>query len=225
MKKAADFFSDDDRARINRAVADAESQTSAEIVPVVAESSGRYDRPEDIVGLWLGVVCLAIVWWLLPQPTAESGDWSGISASAHLVSLIAAVVVGFCVGAFAGSQVPWLRRLFTPAAQMRDEVRSRAHAVFFDNRVHRTAGATGLLIYVSLFERMAAIIADTSVLEKLGQNTLDELCARLTQSLQRSPPTDALCEILAAAGQRLAPQLPRDSQDRNELPDALVIID
>ncbi|MEX2285475.1 MAG: hypothetical protein WD648_00220 [Planctomycetaceae bacterium] len=225
MKKAADFFSDDDRARINRAVADAESQTSAEIVPVVAESSGRYDRPEDIVGLWLAVICLAIVWWMLPQPTLEPGDWSGISQSTHLVALIAAVVVGFCVGAFAGSRIPGLRRLFTPAAQMRDEVRSRARAVFFDNRVHHTAGASGLLIYVSLFERMAAIIADNNVLEKLGQSTLDELCARLTQSLRTSPPTDALCEILAAAGQRLAPQLPRDSQDRNELPDALVIID
>src|SRR5437870_5916552 len=93
-------FSDGDREAVNRAVGEAESRTSAEIVPVVAASSGRYDRPEDIVGLWTGLILLAIVWLVLPeQSTSESGSWSSIPAGLHLLALIGAVVVGFVLGA------------------------------------------------------------------------------------------------------------------------------
>ena len=56
MIKATRLITDADRQRINAAIADAELHTSAEIVPVVASASGRYDRAEDIAGLWLGGV-------------------------------------------------------------------------------------------------------------------------------------------------------------------------
>ena len=103
MAGTSTIFGDADRDRVNAAVREAESATSAEILPVVARSSGRYDRPED-----------------------------------------------------------WLRRLFTPHTQMREEVLSRAREVFFDQRIHHTGGASGVLLYVSLFEHMAAVIADQS---------------------------------------------------------------
>ena len=47
----------------------------------------------------------------------------------------------------------------------RSAMLARAREVFFDKRVYRTAGGTGLLVYVSLYERMAAVIADQKVLE------------------------------------------------------------
>ena len=52
--KPANDFSDEQRRAVAQAVAEAEGKTSAEIVPVVATASGRYDRAEDIVGLWTG---------------------------------------------------------------------------------------------------------------------------------------------------------------------------
>ena len=50
MQRAANFFNAEQRQQITRAVAQAESGTSCEIVPVVATVSGRYARPEDMVG-------------------------------------------------------------------------------------------------------------------------------------------------------------------------------
>ena len=108
---------------------------------------------------------------------------------------------------------------------MRDEVDQTARAVFFDNRIHRTAGATGLLVYVSLFEHMAAIIADQAVTERLGQPALDELCGALTAALGDGDLTQAICQTVRDAGQRLGAVLPRAEDDVNELPDALVTID
>jgi putative membrane protein len=225
MQRAADFFTEDDRKRINRAVADAESRTSAEIVPAVATSSGRYDRPEDIVGLWTGLVALAVVWLVLPRESGEPGSWGGMPTGVALAALIAAVLVGFIAGAVLGSRVAWLRRLFTPGRQMREEVFTRAREVFFDNRVHHTAGASGLLIYVSFFERMAAVIGDQAVLEKVGQPALDEWCGQLTARLATQTPTEAICGVLVAAGEQLAAALPRAGDDVNELSDALVVLD
>ena len=224
MPSIAQKLARGDFQRINEAVAAAEAKTSAEIVPVVAASSGRDDRPEDIVGLWFAAVALALAWWLLPEH-ARSGDWGALPSWAHLVVLIASVVVGFVAGAALGARVDGLRHLFTPAQQMRDEVLSRSRQVFFDSRVHHTVGRTGVLIYVSLFERRAAVLADDAVIEKLGQSALDELRDQLTSSLRTQPLADALCGALAAAGQRLAPVLPRAEGDINELPDALVVLE
>lgn len=224
MKQASQLFSDEQRKQIDRAVAEAEGKTSAEILPVVATSSGRYDRPEDIAGLWLAMIAVVAA-MQLPTAQIESGSWGGPAGWVRPLIVVAAGVVGFFAGAVIAARVGWLRRLFTPGQQMRDEVAARARAVFFDGRVHHTSGRTGLLVYVSLYERMAVILADQSVLEKLGQESLDALCGKLTQSLRQGNPTEAICRTIAAAGERLAPVLPRADDDINELPDALITLD
>ena len=133
--------------------------------------------------------------------------------------------MGFIVGAVAGSRIGWLRRLFTPAREMHAEVWARARQVFYDRRVSRTAGRSGLLIYVSLYERMAAIVADEVAFEKLGSQALDDLCHQLTGQLRHGHHTAAVQSTIAAAGHRLAAVLPRAVDDVNELGDALVLLD
>ncbi len=225
MQQASRQFNEQQRLQIARAVAEAESKTSAEIMPVVAAASGRYDRPEDIAGLWLAMIGLIAAWALLPTARAESGSWGGMPEYVKLLAMVVAAVAGFVFGAVIASRVPWLRRLFTPLRQMRDEVAVRARTVFFDARVHHTSGGTGLLLYVSLHERMAAVLADQNILDKLGQDAVDELCATLTAGLREAHPAEAICRTVAAAGEKLAPVLPRADDDVNELPNALVTLD
>lgn len=225
MAGTSEVFSEADRERVNQAVREAESSTSAEILPVVARSSGRYDRPEDIVGLWFAALSIIIVWLVFPKPSVEAGNWDSPASVWQLVALLAGALAGFVVGAFVGGRVNWLRRLFTPGTQMREEVYGRARQVFFDKRVHHTGGGSGVLLYVSLFEHIAAVIADQKILDKLGQQSIDDICCEFTQRLHEGTPIDAMCDTVASLGQRLAPLLPRAEDDVNELPDALVVID
>ncbi len=213
-----------DRDAVNRAVKSAEALTSAEIIPVIAASSGRYDRSEDVVGLWTAVALLFAVWFMQPAQYDMVNSWDSPSPVWQFAINAVAVVVGFVAGAAISSRVDVLRRLFTPARQMRDEVNLRARSVFFDRRVHHTAGASGVLLYVSRFERMATVLADESVLETLGQQQIDELCNEFTQRLRTSPPTVALCETIQIIGQRLSPVMPRSEGDVNELADTLVVL-
>jgi putative membrane protein len=226
MRQASRFFTEEQRKRIEQCVADAEAKTSAEIVPVVATASGRYDRPEDIAGLWLGMILLAVTWLFFPRPEASAASGWGLDLTQYqLPALLGAMLLGFVVGAIFTAKIGWLRRWFTSRRQMQDEVGERAGQMFFDNSIHRTSGGTGLLVYVSLFERMAAIIGDETVMTELGQEMLDELCRQLTDGLHSGDATDAICALIENAGEFLGSVLPREEGDANELDNALILVD
>ncbi len=225
MQRASQLFNEEQRHLVEQAVVEAEGQTSCEIVPVVATASGRYDRAEDIIGLWLVMVTVVLM-WLLPWQKEDAGSWgAGTPLFLELIALAAAVLIAFIAGAVAGSQIGWLRRLFTPRSQMREEVAAQAREVFFDNRVHHTKGGSGLILYISLFERTAMVLSDEVILDKLGQPFLDQLCRRLTEGMGTTHPGEALSEVIKEAGRQLSNPLPREEDDVNELQDTLILID
>jgi putative membrane protein len=223
MKRASKLFSDDDRKRIGQAVADAEAKTAAEIVPVVATASGRYDRAEDIVGLWVGLIAVSAVWVLFQDVWA--GDWGETVLAVNLPIVVGLMASGWLLGVLIADQFGWLRRLFTPRKQMKEEVEQAARRAFYDSRVHHTKGSTGVLIYISLFEHVAVVLADQTVTEKLGQEKLDAFCQDLTTELRQRKYTDAFCNTIGNVGIALAEVLPRQDADHNELADALVLMD
>lgn len=226
MQSASKLFNESDRRRINECVQAAEALTSVEIVPVLATSSGRYDRAEGMIGLWAGIClagCVSMI-WPADATFPESGTWAPTAAWLHPLRLVVAMVVGFVAGALAGSRIGWLRRLFTPVCQMVDEVNQAARSVFFDQRIHHTKSGGGLLIYISLYERMAVVLADHQVVKTLGQIAVDELCHSLTLGLRTMNVTDAICSSIDAAGEQLKVILPASRNDVNELPDGLITI-
>jgi putative membrane protein len=224
MKRASSYFSAAERQRIEETIRLAEEKTSAEIVTAVATASGRYDRSEDIVGLWVAVLAVVAVWFVYPQP-AETPDWGLSIASFRLPALIAAMIVGFVAGAALATYLPVLGRPFTPRRQMIDEVDQRARQVFFDARIHHTVGGSGLLIYLSLYERLAVLLADQAVVAALPQDVLDGLCRNLTQGLHDGRGADAVCAVVQEAADRLAQVLPRAADDVDELANHVVVID
>lgn len=225
MARASKFFTQEQRKEIADAVAEAESKTSAEIVPVVATDSGRYDRAEDSFGLVLGLLTLPVLWLLFEWHPGSQAQWGPQNPLNSILRLMLGVFGGYLVGAFAASRIGPLRRLFTTRREMYEEVESRAQETFFDQRIHHTQGGTGLLIYVSLYEHIAVVFADEAVNARLGQTALDELCKTLTDNMHSGNPTLAFVATIRAAGEKLSKVMPREANDRNELPDALVILD
>lgn len=223
MQKATEFLTGEELAAVEAAVVAAEKKTSVEIVPVVAAASGRYDRAEDIAGLWLGATLMVVLWVLWPVVPVESGDWSA-SFPVNYLGWLAALVVGFVAGAVIAARVGWLRRLFTPKQEMTEETQRRAREAFFDQRIHHTGGATGVLIYVSLFERTVCILADDAVMKVLPEGEIARLCAALTAKLGTAP-ANGLAETISSLGEQLSEPLPRAADDVDELANAVVLID
>ncbi|MGC4003137.1 MAG: hypothetical protein QM811_08370 [Pirellulales bacterium] len=226
MRKASTFFSSAQRERVAQCVVAAEATTSCEIVPIVATSSGRYDRPEDLVGLWFAVPTAILLAIFYPPLLPEAGDW-GFAAEfwGPIAALAAGIIVAFLIGAVLAARCAPLRRLFTPRAEMREETAARAKQLYYDHRIHRTATDVGVLIYVSLFERTASVVTGRTIADALGEAFATELCDRLTAGLHQGEPTETLCRVIAEAGSRLSARWPAQADDVNELPDALVLID
>ncbi|MFH1302369.1 MAG: hypothetical protein ABIK07_15015 [Planctomycetota bacterium] len=225
MQSAFNYLTEAQQQQVEQAVVEAEKRTSCEIVPVLATASGRYDRPEDIVGLWLTVITGLCLWFFFPRNTGQPGDWGGLPVAVELIFVALLLIIAFIMGAIAGSRIGWLRRLFTPRQQMQDEVAARAREIFFDKRVHHTAGGTGILIYISLFEHMAVALADQAIIDKLGQSFVDQICQQLTNGLHSGDATTAICNVIKEIGDQAATPLPRADDDQNELNDLLVLID
>lgn len=217
MKRASKLFSEFERTRIEQAVTDAEANTDAEIVPAIATSSGGYDRAEDVFGLWVGLFTMGVTWFILRRIEGNETQWGAPWTRYELPVLVAAVVAGFILGAILATYIPWLRRAFTPRKEMRDAVNRAAAQVFFDGRIHHTKSATGLLIYLSLYEHTATIRADQKALDSLGQESIDEICANLIKGIQSGDPATALCDVIADVGGRLAELLPKTDGNANEL--------
>ena len=229
MKKSSQYFTEVERKNICKAVQEAELKTSAEIIPVAVTSSGRYDRAEDIIGLLLGIVVMVNVLAFMPEyDRGGVASWSDnfFQQIPFTLYLIASLIAGFMVGVIVSNRLAWLKKLFTPQIEMRDEVISNASKIFYDQRVHHTSSESGLLIFISFFEKRAVILGDEKIEKDLGIDTIETLCQKLTASLkEKKSPADSMIKIIEEAGSLLADSLPRNDSDENELSDALVCID
>lgn len=223
--KPSELFGPADRERISRAIADAEAGTSGEIVPVVAAASGRYDRAEDIFGILFALVLLSAVW--LGLESAEIGvDWAP-EATLGVGLGLAWILIGggFVIGSALASRFGILRMPFIPAAELREEVERSAEAVFHRHRLRETAGATGILIYVSLQEHQVRVLGDGAIGSKLGAADWRHICDAVTEGMAQGRAAEGLIRGIELAGELLGRHFPREANDRNELVNELVLID
>lgn len=226
MARASELFTEEDKHAIRDAVAEAEKKTSGEIVPVVATRSGRYDRSEDIFGVILGVLAVAAVWLLLQRIGPKAGHWGGAQTISFGLGLVLLTfVVAFVVGVVLSTFVPAVARPFIAKKELREEVLRSARQAFFEFRVRGTKGGTGILVYISLFERMVWVLGDRAISEKLDQPKWDEVKDLVIDGLRRGKPTEGICSAINRCGELLSQHFPIAPDDVNELSNELHLID
>lgn len=221
MREAPTILFTPQRAAIESAIAQAERRTSAELVVVVAARSARYQRAADLTGLVSGLVLAGAVNVVLIGPAA-SGDWSWVvPAPVGLIGTLALVVAGWIAGAWAGARWPRISAWARGRGEMLDQVRRRGSDCFVNLRVRNTRGGTGVLIYVSLLERMVWVVADDAVAEKVSQETWQAMRDRIVERSRKGELAAGLVEAIELAGDVLAPHFPPDPARGDELPNTV----
>jgi putative membrane protein len=96
---------------------------------------------------------------------------------------------------------------------------------FLVQNLHTTAGRTGVLIFVSVAERHAEIVADSDIEARVPKGTWQEIVSRLTAAFTAGNHADGFVAAIEEVGGHLANHFPPGTADLNELPDHLIVLD
>ena len=219
-------LSDADRQKIADAIASAEAKSSGEIVAVATPISDAY---HDVGLHWALVPLFAVLAWAAWRPTALVwwydflfGGWSPDPTLSQLLTLLMFfAALKFTIALMILKWMP-LRLFLTPGATKHRRVRRRAITVFKAAADRRTAGRTGILIYLSMAERRAEIVADEAIHKVTDDHSWGEAMTALIADVREGRPADGIIAAIERVGAVLAEHFPRAEGDRNEIPDALI---
>jgi putative membrane protein len=203
-------FSDADLVRVRQAVEAAERTTSGEIVPMIVPACRRYRWTYLMwaaLGLLLGTGWVALDSWL---------GWRHAELRQLLFFQTVGAALGFCLSLF-----PFFRRILIPRESLALEGRSRCKQAFLEEGLTETVDRTGVLIFISLFERHVEILADRGIHERLGEAYWKGQVQELVEGIRKHREVDALCKVIGEVGARLSEHFPVMSGDQNELSDEL----
>jgi putative membrane protein len=203
------FISENDQARIGEAIAAAEQKTSGEIVAVLAGESASYLH---VSFLWASLIALIVPW-----PLVYFTWWP--------VQTIYIVQLGVFLLILILTLPRPVRYALVPQSIKRQRAHRRAVEQFLVQNMHTTAGRTGVLIYVSVAERYAEIIADTGIDAKVPKGTWQAIVDDLTSNIAAGHAGDGFVHAVERSGALLAEHFPPGTRDPNELPNHLIVID
>ncbi|MCT7376526.1 TPM domain-containing protein [Chelativorans salis] len=208
------IFTDEERSRVVEAIGRAESRTSGEIYCVLARTSDSYFYPAAFfVALSILIVSLLAAfalhyWWVNIAPATL--------VAAELAALAAALLVL--------KASPGWRICFVPRGLRFRRAHAEALRQFFAHNIHMTRERTGVLIFVSLAEHYAEVVADAGINARVPQERWNETVAKLTEAAARGALAEGFVEAVEIVGTELAAHFPAGEENSNEIDNHLVEI-
>jgi putative membrane protein len=215
-----------DHARVSDAIAAAEASTDGEIIAVVTPSSDSY---HDVALHWAVaamILVLALAAW---QPECLSGafdrlfgGWRPEPALGELLTFL--MVLAVLTFTFVLLVLKWmpLRFALTPRATKARRVRRHAIEIFKAAAERRTKGRTGILIYLSMGEHEAEIVADAAITSVTTPDTWGEAMAALLVEVKQGRIAEGIAAAVEEVGAVLGEHFPKSAGNPNEIPDKLI---
>jgi putative membrane protein len=215
-----------DRDRIGKAITAAEAASDGEIVAVTTPLSDSY---HDVALHWALVPLFAVLAWAAWRPTALEwwyrfllGGWQPEPSIGQLLTLLLFfAALKFTIALLILKWMP-LRLALTPGATKHRRVRRRAVTIFKAAAERRTENRAGILIYLSMGERRAEIVADEAITKVTTPEAWGEAMATLLADVREGRPGEGICAAIEQIGVVLAEHFPKTATNPNEIPDKLI---
>src|ERR687886_2688491 len=182
----------EDRERIAAAVRAAEARTAGEIVVVLARRSDDY---RFVPLLWAALAGLFVPFpliWLTRLPALHI----------QLIALAAFVILALALSH------PAVKLAAVPGALKRHTAHRAAVEQFLARNLHVTAERTGVLIFASLAERYAEVIADQGIASRVSPAVWDEAVAALIAEARAGRVAEGILRAIERVGAVLAEHFP-----------------
>ena len=200
-----------DRQRIEAAVLVAERATAGELVVAVVRACDAYGG----AGWRLGVLLALIAFTALATGHPATPVWALLAAQ------LGALVLGHLL-----ARLEPIRRRLISERLAEARVAERARRAFAEYGLARTAGRTGVLVFVAVLERRVVVLADEGVNRVLDPDeSWEQVVTPAVDGLRGGRAADGLVAAVARCGEILRRHLPAAPRDIDELPNALVLED
>jgi putative membrane protein len=215
-----------DHAKVSAAVAAAEAHSAGEIVTIVTDRSDGYTDVALAWAVFAAVTALTVlsIWpgHYLSLYDRVLGDWDAEWTNRGVLALATAIAVIKFIAVMLLQLWQRLKFFLIPGIVKSARVRARAVTCFKVGAERRTHGRTGILIYVSLSEHRAEIVADEAIAGKVSPEVWGEAMAAMLTEIRAGRLADGLVAAVDRVGAVLAQHFPRAEDDQNELPDRLI---
>ncbi len=207
-------FSPEDLERIKKAVHDAESKISGEIVPVFVERSGIYSIANYRAALiGAATVFLLIIIFDRYVPSLAVYD---------PVLIFSIVMLGGFIGALKSHFLNPVKRFMLSQGHLDQGTRKRAESAFLEEEVFNTRQRTGILIFISFFEHEVIVMADKGISKVVDQKEWDTLVRIIIEHIKKGKITDGIVSAITRCGDILLEKgFVITHDDVNELGDEL----
>jgi putative membrane protein len=220
------YLNDTEHKLVSDAVAAAEEQTAGEIVTVVADRSDGYS---DVAFAWAAIAAFTAIAFLAFFPhfyldlfDRLFGGWNHEWTPQAVFSLALAVGILKFAGVWLIQLWQPLKFLLVPGSIKTARALGRAIDLFKVGAERRTHGRTGILIYLSMREHRAEIVADEAIASKVDAEVWGDAMAAMLAELKQGRMADGMIAAVERVGAVLAEHFPRAEDDTNELPDRLI---
>ncbi|GAA4644367.1 TPM domain-containing protein [Pontixanthobacter gangjinensis] len=222
------YLDADAQAVVTNAVAQAELNTSGEIVTVLGDRSDSYS---DIALAWSALAsflaltfCVTFPEFMLDGYAGLLGNWNAEWSPREIFAMAAGAAIFWFL-------LLWLLQLWDPikfalipGRLKTARAHSRAIAMFKVGAERRTHGRTGILIYLSMKEHRAEIVADEPIAAIVDAEVWGEAMADMLAEIKKGNIAEGMAAGVRDVGQVLSEHFPRGADDQNELPDRLIMV-
>jgi putative membrane protein len=207
MKK---WLNNEFKSKLAKEIADIEISSNTEIVVLIKEISGNYNDIYLIVGLLLSLISFT---FFIFSPFVF-GD--------YLIYM--GTILSFFVGLSLAFIINPLSKLFINKQRMIRNVEIMSRASFQKGGIHHTLKKTGVLIYVSLFEKQVFLLADKGIINSIPKDEMETLENKFKNIFNQPDIDKEILKNLKELKEPFSKYIPSVIDDINELDDNMEII-
>ena len=201
--------------RLALAIGEAERGTSGEMRLIIARRSLVMSHIEPIIWLVTVAVGLLALWTARSHPLIEE----------HALWLVPALLGAAAVLSVPLARVETLKRALTTARDRQHAVWARAELEFYREGLTKTKEGTGILLFLSLFEKQAVVLGDYGIAKRLPKSIWEDVVAQITKGARTGELARELEGAIRLCGEHLRTEFPAGPENVNELSNAVLLKD
>ncbi len=223
-------LSSTDHKRVSDAITSAERKTSGEIFCVLAQKTDDF---QAIPFAWAALVALVmpplLLWSGVISPqTIFGGGWEIGSGEGFnlrsIVELYAGLSAALFILGFLLTRMPGIKRHLIPRSLRHAAVHRTAMESFLAHGIHVTENRTGILIFLSLEDRIAEVVADEAIYKRVDNAIWGDAVSSLRDHAKAGDVANGFIDAIQKCADVLGAHFPPRDHNPNELPDKLIEI-